>query len=468
MCKIQNVARTDGLYYYRRLIRLGRDKPFRLRFSLRTTSRRRAALLAPALTLIAERLAMTMMASIVAQGLTAAQRAEIYRRQMLVERDRLEAMHATLQYLPRDDHEDIGKALSLRLGASEMAAKDGLVGGAVDDFLVAHIDPDDDDADILVLAWSDIAASITEESPESAATARLAEIGVEETQLRTALARKVVHQARLTAIGEFRQGLLDPAASYPPVPLDGYAVPASPAPTTPSPAAAVADPGPWASMTPTEAAEKFFDQNPRTGGSDGESHKKGKAWVLKTREQFRLPALLLEQIMHGRPLATVTHDDLVALDRCFDRIHGSTFRKSDRQRAMTIFEIVAETERKIEEGRKATEAWEKRFKKGLATAEDAPQTITHADLGLGISTTNRHWGFLRQLARWFEKHHPLATLDFSAFIADDDRPPRDLRDLYTEEEGRFLFNLAPWTGAKSVAKRMALGHRLVMPQPDTD
>lgn len=25
MCKIQNVARADGLYYYRRLIRLGRD-----------------------------------------------------------------------------------------------------------------------------------------------------------------------------------------------------------------------------------------------------------------------------------------------------------------------------------------------------------------------------------------------------------------------------------------------------------
>ena len=180
MCKIQNVTRTAGTYYYRRLVRLGRDKPFRLRFSLRTTSRRRAALLAPALTLIAERLAMTMMASIVAEGLTALQRSEIYRRQMLVERDRLEAMHATLQYLPRDDHEDIGKALSLRLGASEMAAKDGLVSGGVDDFLIAHIDPDDDDADILVLAWSDIAASIAEESPEAAATARLAEIGVEE------------------------------------------------------------------------------------------------------------------------------------------------------------------------------------------------------------------------------------------------------------------------------------------------
>lgn len=461
MCKIQNVTRADGLYYYRRLIRLGRDKPFRLRFSLRTTSRRRAALLAPALTLIAERLAMTMMASIVAEGLTAPQRAEIFRRQMLVERDRLEAMHASLQFLPRDDHEDIGKALSLRLGASEMAAKDGMVTGTVDDFLVAHVDPDDDDADILVLAWSDIAASINEESPEAAAAARLAEIGVEETQLRTALARKAIHQARLAAIDEFRQALLDPAAAYPPVPLEGYGNPAPSDTRPPPPATATADTGPWASMTPTDAVEKFFDHNPRTGGSDGSSRRKGNAWTAKTREQFRLPALLLEQVMHGRPLATVTHDDLVELDRCFGRLHGPTFRKSERQRAMTIFEIIADTEQKIEEGRKATQSWEMRCKKGLATADDAPKTITSADLGLGISTTNRHWGFLRQLTRWFHEHQPLARLDFSAFIADDDRSPRDMRDTYTEKEGRFLFALPPWTGAKSATKRMLPGDQIV-------
>ncbi len=92
MCGIHNVTRKHGTYYFRRLIRLCPDKPFRLRFSLRTTSRKRAALLAPAMTLICERLAMNMIAKIAADGLTAAQRAEIFRRQMLVERDRLEVM----------------------------------------------------------------------------------------------------------------------------------------------------------------------------------------------------------------------------------------------------------------------------------------------------------------------------------------------------------------------------------------
>lgn len=42
MCRIQNVTRKQGIYYFRRLIRLGPDKPFWLRFSLKTTSRKRA------------------------------------------------------------------------------------------------------------------------------------------------------------------------------------------------------------------------------------------------------------------------------------------------------------------------------------------------------------------------------------------------------------------------------------------
>lgn len=157
MCGIQNVTRKQGTYYYRKLIRLGADKPFRIRFSLKTTNRRRAGLLAPALTLICERVAMNMMSKMAGDGLGAAQRAEIFRRQILVERDRLEAMHASLHLLPPDDHDDIGKALTLRLGASEMAAQDGAIQGKVEDFLVARVDPDNDDEDIVVLAWSDLA-----------------------------------------------------------------------------------------------------------------------------------------------------------------------------------------------------------------------------------------------------------------------------------------------------------------------
>ena len=103
---------------------------------------------------------MTMTANMASDGLTAEQRAEIYRRQMLVERDRLEVMHANLHIIPPEDHNEADKALTLRLGASEMAAQDGIAKGRVDDFLIARIDPDDDDEPIVVMAWSDLAASI--------------------------------------------------------------------------------------------------------------------------------------------------------------------------------------------------------------------------------------------------------------------------------------------------------------------
>jgi integrase len=420
MCSIQNVTRKQGTYYFLRLIRLGPDKPFRQRFSLKTTSRKRAALLAPAMTLICERLAMNMTVNIANDGLTAAQRSEIFRRQMLVERDRLEVMHAQLHILPPDDHEDIEKALSLRLGASEMAARDGAAKGKVDDFLVARIDPDDDNDLIVLMACSDLAASIAQDGAEEAAIARLAEIGVEQSALREAMARKVVNQARIEAIREFRQTLANPGAAYAPVPVAGYEQLAQPqlnvsAPQMPPPQAAPVIVGPWTTMTPTEAVEKFFEHNPRTGGKDGTARRKsGEPWTNKTREQFKLPALLLEQVMHGQPLATVTHDHLVQLNTCFEALHGPSFRKSPTHREMTIWEIVAETAERVRRGEKAIAKAAKR--KDQDEAVELPAgALTKGQLGLGLSTINCHWGFLRQLTTWFNKHQPLSPLDYSAW-----------------------------------------------------
>jgi len=466
MCRIHNVTRKQGTYYFRRLIRLGPDKPFRIRLSLKTTSRKRAALLAPAMTLICERLAMNMIARISTDGLNAAQRAEIFRRQMLEERDRLEVMHAQLHILPPDDHDDVEQALSLRLGASELAAMDGAAKGKVEDFLVARIDPDADDEPIVIMAWSDLAASIAQEGAEEAAIARLAELGVEQSALRKAMAHKVVNQARIEAIREFRAALADPGAAYATVPVAGYeqsalTPPYAPALQMPTAPAASVVAGPWAAMTPTAAVEKFFEHNPRTGGVDGTARRRsGDPWTEKTREQFRLPALLLEQVMHGRALATVTHDDLVQLNNCFGKLHGPSFRKSPKHREMTIWEIVEETEERVRQGGEAIAKAAKR--KGKEGSVEMPAgALTRDQLGLGLSTTNRHWGFLRQLTTWFNKHHPLSPLDYGAFIEHDDRDPRDQRDPYTIEQGEMLFSLPPWTGSKSLARRMQPGDLVV-------
>ncbi|KZY56726.1 integrase [Erythrobacter sp. HI0063] len=460
MCGIQNVTRKQGTYYYRKLIRLGADKPFRIRFSLKTTSRRRAGLLAPALTLICERVAMNMISKMAGDGLDAAQRAEIFRRQILVERDRLEAMHGSLHVLPPEDHDDIGKALTLRLGASEMAAQDGAVQGKIEDFLVARVDPDDDDEEIVVLAWSDLAASIEHEGAEQAAVARLAEFGLEQSALREAMARKVVNEARIVAIREFREMLANPGAAYAPVPRAEYepterygtAVPTPPVPSPTQPAMA----GLYGTMTATEALEKFFAHNPRTGGKDGKSRRKnGQAWTAKTRKQAGVAARFLDDVLEGRPLAQITHDDLVKLNDCFERVHGATLLRSPKQQEMTILEIVDEYEALIAENEQLAKQRQKReIDNGEA---DAPTRLTRKDLGLSLVTTNRHFGFLRQLTDWFARHHPIAVLDYSAFIMKKQGNVREDRQRYTEEQGRMIFSLPPWTGTSSPKRRMQPG-----------
>lgn len=465
MCGIQNVTRKHGTYYYRKLIRLGADKPFRLRLSLKTTSRRRAALLAPALTLICERVAMNMMSNMARDGLAAAQRAEIFRRQMLVERDRLEAMHASLHVLPPEDHDDIGKALTLRLGASEMAAQDGAMQGKVADFLVARVDPENDDEDIVVLAWSDLAASIEHEGAEQAAVARLAELGLEQSALREAMARKVVNEARIVAIREFREVLANPGSAYAPVPRNEYEpisqdiVPA-PIPSAPSPAQPPVT-GPYATMTAKEALEKFFEHNPRTGGKDGKSRRKnGQAWTAKTRKQARVAARFLDDVMQGRPLAQITHDDLVKLNYCFERVHGATLLRSPKQQDMTILEIVDEYEALVGENDKLA-AKQAQQPKADTDGSDTPTRLTRKDLGLSLVTTNRHFGFLRQLTTWFSRHHPIAELDYSAFIMKKQGNAREDRQRYTEEQGRMIFSLPPWTGTSSPKRRMQPGNSIV-------
>jgi integrase len=463
MCGIQNVIRKDGIYYYRRLIRIGSDTPFRLRLSLKTASRRQAALMAPALTIHCAHLVMRLMEKANQDGLTEQQRAEIFRQQILIERDRLEVMHAKLHIIPPEEQDDIEHALALRLGASEAVARSGAIRGDIEDQIFAHFDPDDDEAPIHLVAWSDLVASLQHDGADEAATARLSDLGLERSDLRQIMARKVVNQARIVAIREFRESLANPDVAYAPVPLPGYnPAPAPLHPVAPQPLPHMVPPavtaGPWAQLTATEAAQKFFEHNPRTGGKDGKARKGGAAWTPKTREQFKLPALLLEQVMHGRPLATITHDDLVHLDACFRKLHGPTFRKSPSHRSMTIWEIVAETEAKVTAHEQAIA---KAARQGIKAGDQKPVGFNKDDLGLGPATTNRHWGFLRQLTDWFAGHHPLAKLDYSAFIIDAQRNPRDERQRYTEDQGRELFSLPPWTGFRSFTQRMKPGSMLV-------
>jgi len=127
---------------------------------------------------------------------------------------------------------------------------------------------------------------------------------------------------------------------------------------------------------------------------------------------------------------------------------------------MTIQEIVEEYAAKIAKDKEAAER-DAQSRSSKTEAGEAAQYLTEDDLGLNAITTNRHWGFLRQLTDWFRDYHPLAKLDYGAFIVKDGRNQRSLRSAYTTAQGEELFSLPPWAGAKSHLKRMEPGDLLV-------
>lgn len=92
---------------------------------------------------------------------------------------------------------------------------------------------------------------------------------------------------------------------------------------------------------------------------------------------------------------------------------------------------------------------------------NAPKPLTSKELGLSLVTTNRHFGFLRQLTNWFSGHQPIAPLDYGAFIMKKRQNARKDRSGYTEEQGRIIFSLPPWTGASSPQRRMQPGSLVV-------
>ncbi len=457
MTRIQNSIRKDGTYYFRRIIRLGKDKPFRIRISLRTTDHCRARIMTPTLVVKSEAIRMSMMQTINRDGLTADQRAEIFRRQMLRERDRLEAGHAQLQLADLGDQLP-EEALETHLDLSEAVSADLARNGDTGPLLVIRIPPEDPEAGegppIEILTWEDYIGALAGEDVNALAPLHLSDLQIPLSPLNLQMAKRIIHQAGVQAIKEYREIVANPGAAYPPIAMASpaaYLAPtpspapiASAPPSLPVPTAAEivdgadASMSQWRTMSPSEAAAAFIEANPRTGGSDGNARKKGPSWTEKTREQFKLPALLLEQVMEGRPLASVTDVDLGRLNAHFNRLHGRSFRKSPKHRTMTIQEIADQTDALV------------RAKK-----------ISEEEIGLGIGTTNRHWGFLRQLTDWFARHQTIASLDYSAFIIADDRDPRTLRDTYSIEEGRQLFGLAPWSGSASTSRRFAPGKTIV-------
>ncbi|MFL0587724.1 site-specific integrase [Sphingomonas olei] len=386
-----------------------------------------------------ETLKMTLGQDCRASSLTTVQKAGIFRKAMEGMRDHLEQVHVGYQRT----EPDATFMIEGLVGIYEAMLRDFVVHGVPENLgSRQHVETrfpglTDEQKETLIDFFAD--RPDWRERSHDKAVQDLRTAGVVETEDNLDIARKVNLEGRLAAALEYRRRLVDPATMW--AAMTDDRVPAAPMPCAAVAAAPAAVPAPvpprepevaepWASMTPTEAAERFIADNPKIVG---DARRKAR-WTEKTRTQFLSAARLLEKSYGARPIRLVAREDVVRLNEHFSRLPVS-HHKSRRHDAMSLEEICREAEAEIKAG-----------------ARD-PKTI-----GLQSTSTNRHFLFLKELMAWVTKQvDGVATIDWSDFLYEDDRDARDQRDAYTEEEGRCLFRLPIWTGSRSLGRRLEQG-----------
>jgi len=430
MPAIQNVERRGAVYYWRRTLRFQDGKSLTLRISLRTTDQSVARRMACAMTTKSETLRMTLNDGGRTATLTIDQKADIFRKAMSEMRDQLDRNHVEYQ---RTDPDDATYLIEGLVGIYETMLRDFAIHGLPPEAdSRAHVEERfadlTEDQRESILGMFEMKPNYREHMSAKAAK-EVDRVGALPADDAVAIARKVMFEGGLAAAMEFRRRMRDPMALWANVDL-------VPRPATAPLAMVAAEPvakEPWASMTPVQAAERYVVDQPKILG---DAQRKAR-WTHKTRSQFVTSARLLEKSYGARPLWRLTQDDVLRLNAHFSRLPQS-HHKSSRHDPLSLEEICLEAAREVEEGKLLPER-----------------------VGLGVSTTNRHFLFLKDLVTWFQRHvPPMSEILWKDVIYEDDRDARQQREAYTEDEGRQMFLLPIWTGSLSLSRRLSEGSQI--------
>jgi integrase len=198
-------------------------------------------------------------------------------------------------------------------------------------------------------------------------------------------------------------------------------------------------PSDWLDVTATEAAERFIADTPKMFEHRKDGKRKEEQVGEQTLRQIRWAAVLLERSMGGRPLWTLTFDDLKVLDAWFDRLPITCGKAPWHRSPETTLEAIRrDAEEKVEEGEYQADVF-----------------------GLLSGTTNKHFRKLAQVHNFLREHAPaVREIDFSKFMVADIKDERNARAAYTLEQGVELFSLPPWTGCRSVDERLEHGNQI--------
>lgn len=200
----------------------------------------------------------------------------------------------------------------------------------------------------------------------------------------------------------------------------------------------LAVPPDWAAKTAFDIALLIVETNPQLLAHRANGRRAVNQVGEQTVRQLKWAAKLLDKSM-GRPFWTRTRDDVVELDKWFDRLPTMT-GKSPRHRedSCTLEMIEAEALERIDDG-----------------------DISADDIGFTTANTNKHYRFLSQIDKFAAKHIPgLSLVGFPDFCTVDQKDERDARLRISNEQATAIFGLPPWAGSASLDDRLAPGDSL--------
>lgn len=211
-------------------------------------------------------------------------------------------------------------------------------------------------------------------------------------------------------------------------------VPVSPTVEPSTPAGLVIPPA-WAAKTAYDIALLIIETNPQLLAHRSSGKRAVNQVGEQSIRQLKWAAKLFDKSM-GRPFYTRTREDVIELDRWFDRLPTTT-GKSPRHREddCTLEMIEAEALAQIKAGE-----------------------LSDDDIGFTTANTNKHFRFLSQIDKFAAKHIPgLPLVGFAEFCTVDLKDEHDARHRISNEQAAAIFRLPPWTGCRGHEHRLTPG-----------
>lgn len=445
-----NLLKRNYAYYWRRSLVVD-GHPMPLTLSLHTkahaVARRRGALM----TAKSEELRVSLYARIKTEGLAPPERWSIFRSEMIAYRDAL--VHERVRWEMSAELQELGDTTSALRIFRELwghVATNGFPASVIDaEYIRRHL-PELEPLERQGLAMAIAGLGSFKAAFQAEVVDRLAEAGIEANDANLPLASRIVAAARAQAAHDSINGVATSPLTDQPAGASVSAawataqtqIPALPiaaaldvSQTTPS--SAIAPSGRWATMTAHDIAALIIETRPALFAHRQNGKRAGQQKGEQTKRQLLWAATLLDKSRDYRPFWSRTREDVVALDKWFERLPVN-IGKSPRhhQPECTLEVIEAEAIERIDSG-----------------------DMNASDIGFMAGTTNKHFRFLAQIDKEAAKNIPgLALVGFAEFCTPDIKDEREARLRISNEQAQAIFRLPPWIGCANIDRRLEAGN----------